>query len=158
MRAGMLTAATVAMVAANGAVAHAAQLTIGTSPALWPAYRADVPDYTVRCEAGTPVRFEASIPPGQSVAVDGGAAAPDALEQDVSRGAGRGRGGRATGAPLARAGREPRAGPGVHVHGRGRRQLGDARRPLPAAGFPFMGRRAWRHAGVAVDRVRADRA
>src|SRR4051812_49195160 len=84
MRAGGLTAATVAMVAANGAVANAAQLTIGTSRALWPAYRADVPDYTVRCEAGTPVRFEATIPPGQSVAVDGGPPAHDSLEQDVS--------------------------------------------------------------------------
>src|SRR3954451_11555791 len=84
MRASVFTAAAVAMVAANGAVARAADLTIGTSPALWPAYRADVPDYTVRCEAGTPVRFEASIPPGQTVAVDGGPPAHDSLEQDVS--------------------------------------------------------------------------
>jgi plastocyanin len=88
MRAGVVTAATVAMVAANGAVAHAAELTIGTSPALWPAYRADVPDYTVRCEAGTPVRFEATIPPGDSVAVDGGPPAHDSIEQDVSLGQG----------------------------------------------------------------------
>src|SRR3954466_7239309 len=84
MRAGVLTAATVAMVAANGAVAHAAQLTIGTSPALWPEYRAGVPDYTVRCVAGTPVTFEASIPPGQTVSVDGGPPAQDSMKQDVS--------------------------------------------------------------------------
>src|SRR3954470_16680450 len=84
MRAGVLTAATVAMVAANGAVAHAADLTIGTSPALWPAYRADVPDYTVRCEAGTPVRIEASIPAGECVDVGGGPPAHDSLEQEVS--------------------------------------------------------------------------
>src|SRR4051812_36163251 len=84
MRARMFTAAAVAMVAANGAVARATDLTIDTSPALWPPHRADVPHYTVRCEAGPPRRVEASIPPGQSVAVDGGPPAHDSLEQDVS--------------------------------------------------------------------------
>src|SRR3954447_11646604 len=84
MRARSVGIATVALLAAGAAPAHAEELGIRTTPPLWPAYRAAVPDYTVRCQAGTPVTFEASIPPGQTVAVDGGPPAQDSLKQDVS--------------------------------------------------------------------------
>jgi arylsulfotransferase ASST len=57
---------------------------ITASPALRPAYSAGVPDYTVRCKRGTPVTVHASIPPGQSVSVDGQPSAQGSLEQDVS--------------------------------------------------------------------------
>ena len=65
-------------------MAAAARLTIKASPALRPAYSAAVPDYTVRCKRGQPVTVQASIPPGQSVAVDGQPPAQGSLKQDVS--------------------------------------------------------------------------
>jgi hypothetical protein len=82
----LAVAAGVALSAVGGGPAHAGadKLTIQTSPVLWPAYRAATPDYVVRCRAGAPVTFEASIPQGQSVSVDGGPPAQGSLEQDVS--------------------------------------------------------------------------
>ena len=70
------------------AAATATRLTIRTSPPLSPSYRAGVPDYTVRCKRGTPVTVQASIPPGQTVAVDGQPPAEGSLKQDVSLDAG----------------------------------------------------------------------
>ena len=62
----------------------AAKLAIVTTPALTPAYSAGVSDYTVRCKAGEPVTVKASIPRGQSVAVDGQPPASGSLDQKVS--------------------------------------------------------------------------
>jgi len=73
------TAATAAAAAAAGK-----GLTIRTSPPLRPSYSAGVPDYTVRCRAGTPVTVEATIPPGQNVSVDGQPPAEGSLKQDVN--------------------------------------------------------------------------
>jgi Arylsulfotransferase (ASST) len=86
VRAQILAAvAGVALVVAGGAAsANAADATISTTPKLNPPYRAAVPDYTVPCTAGTPVNFMASIPEGQTVAVDGGPPAQGSLDQDVS--------------------------------------------------------------------------
>ena len=47
------------------------QLAISASPALYPAFSTDVPDYVVRCTAGSPISFFVSAPPGGSVSVDG---------------------------------------------------------------------------------------
>ena len=80
MRAALL-AAVMLLVATP---AHAAKLTIHTTPALSPAYSAGVPDYTVRCKPGTPVAVKASVPAGQSVMVDGGPPASGSVRQDVS--------------------------------------------------------------------------
>jgi hypothetical protein len=82
-------AAVVAVAACGGgghseAAASADKLTIKTTPGLRPAYRAAMPDYAVRCKAGTPVSFDAAIPDGQTVAVDGGPPAQGSLKQDVS--------------------------------------------------------------------------
>src|SRR3954468_5035032 len=66
------------------ALAAAAKLAIATAPALTPPYSAGVPDYTVRCKPGEPVTVKASIPRGQSVAVDGQPPATGSLEQDVN--------------------------------------------------------------------------
>src|SRR4051794_22283109 len=65
-------------------LAGAAKLVIATTPALTPQYSAGVPDYTVRCKAGDPVTVKASIPRGQTVAVDGQPPATGSLEQGVS--------------------------------------------------------------------------
>jgi arylsulfotransferase ASST len=67
--------------------AHAAaatKLTIRTSPPLRPAYSAAVPDYAVRCNSAKPVSVDATIPAGQTVAVDGQPPAQGSLKQDVS--------------------------------------------------------------------------
>src|SRR3954454_15806773 len=64
--------------------AAAAKLAIVTTPALTPPYSPGVPDYTVRCKTGQPVKVKASIPPGQTVAVDGQPPAEGSLTQDVS--------------------------------------------------------------------------
>src|SRR4051812_49805869 len=64
--------------------AAAAKLAIVTTPALTPPYSPGVPDYTVRCKTGQPVKVKASIPPGQTVAVDGQPPAEGSLKQDVS--------------------------------------------------------------------------
>jgi Arylsulfotransferase (ASST) len=74
--------AAVALVAATPA--HAAKLTIRATPPLNPSYSAGVPDYTVRCKPGTAVSVKASVPPGQSVSIDGGPPATGSVTQDVS--------------------------------------------------------------------------
>src|SRR3954470_8205612 len=66
------------------ALAAAAKLAIATAPALPPPYSAGVRDYGVGCKRGEPVTVKASIPRGQSVAVDGQPPASGSLEQDVS--------------------------------------------------------------------------
>ena len=83
-------AAVVAIAAcgSGGQAATAKRLTIRTSPPLSPSYSAGVPDYTVRCKRGKPVTVEASIPSGQTVAVDGQPPAQGSLKQDVSLGVG----------------------------------------------------------------------
>jgi hypothetical protein len=81
-------AAAVITLAACGGGGHssaaAASPTIRTTPALNPAYRPAVPDYTVRCKRGKPVTVEGSVPAGNDVTVDGRSAAEGPLKQDVS--------------------------------------------------------------------------
>src|SRR3954453_19618539 len=64
--------------------AAAAKLVIATTPGPNPPYSAGVPDYTVRCKAGEPVTVKASIPPGQTLSVDGGPPASGSPRQEVS--------------------------------------------------------------------------
>jgi Arylsulfotransferase (ASST) len=80
----VLAAAAVALTATTGSADGAARLTVRTTPALTPSYSAGVPDYTVRCKPGTPVRVKASVPPRQSLSVDGQPAAEGSLTQDVN--------------------------------------------------------------------------
>jgi hypothetical protein len=57
-------------------------LTISVASGLMPAYSPGVPDYTVRC--GKPVAFRASVPAGQTVAVDGSAPASGEVRRDIA--------------------------------------------------------------------------
>jgi hypothetical protein len=70
--------------AAPARAAGTAKLSLSTSPRLNPSYSAAVPDYTVPCKRGQPVTVQASIPSGQTVAVDGQPPAEGSLKQDVS--------------------------------------------------------------------------
>ncbi|MEA2430947.1 MAG: hypothetical protein QOI19_1420, partial [Thermoleophilaceae bacterium] len=69
---------------ADPAAAAASAVSIRTTPALRPAYRPGIPDYTLRCKRGTPVTVEASVPAGNSVTVDGQQAPAGSSKRDVS--------------------------------------------------------------------------
>ncbi|MEA2441692.1 MAG: hypothetical protein QOH76_3116 [Thermoleophilaceae bacterium] len=73
-----------AALAGAGSAAAAPKLTIHTTPPLRPAYRPAVPDYALRCNPSTPVSVEASVPPGQTLSVDGQPPADGSLKQAVS--------------------------------------------------------------------------
>ena len=60
------------------------ELAISTTPGLNPAYKATVPDYSVRCTAGEPVTLRADVPEGQTLAVDDGPPESGTLTKDVA--------------------------------------------------------------------------
>jgi hypothetical protein len=72
----------VVVAAVPGQTAAPKHLSISITGGLSPAYSAAVPDYTVRCRK--PVVFDASVPGGRSVAVDGGAAASGAVRRTIA--------------------------------------------------------------------------
>jgi hypothetical protein len=87
--AALVAAVVVAACSSGGdptaAVASGTQpISLKTSPPLRPGYSAKVPDYTVRCNAGTPVHVQATVPDGQTLSVDGQPAASGSVSQDVS--------------------------------------------------------------------------
>jgi hypothetical protein len=65
-----------------GETASPKRLSIAIGPALQPAYRASVPDYTVRC--GKPVTFRASVPAAHGVAVDGASATSGEVRRKIA--------------------------------------------------------------------------
>ncbi|MEA2471381.1 MAG: hypothetical protein QOE38_2380 [Thermoleophilaceae bacterium] len=76
-----IAAGAAVLASSPGETAAPKRLSISIAPELRPAYSASVPDYTVRC--GKPVAFSASVPAGQSVAVDGGAAQSGAVHHSI---------------------------------------------------------------------------
>ena len=68
--------------------AGAARL-VRAKPGLKPSFQTAMPDYTVRCRSGTPVRFAIDAPSGTTVAVDGGPARSGSFEAPVSLAPGR---------------------------------------------------------------------
>jgi hypothetical protein len=87
--AGAFAVAAITAVAACGsdsrrAAAAAPGVKITASPALRPAYRADVPDYTVPCKQGSPVAVQTTVPAGSRATVDGQEAREGSSRQDVS--------------------------------------------------------------------------
>jgi hypothetical protein len=70
------------IVAVPGESAAPAKLRVSIGPALRPAYRSSVPDYTVRCNK--PVTFRASVPEGHGVAVDGAEAGSGEIERELA--------------------------------------------------------------------------
>jgi hypothetical protein len=71
----------------QSAAPKATGLRISVSGSLQPAFSASVPDYTVGCGGGK-VQFKASVPSGQSVAVDGAAAASGDVTRSIPLAAG----------------------------------------------------------------------
>ena len=79
--AGACAAAAVLLVPAQ--TAGAATRLVRAEPGLKPAFRAEMPDYTVWCKAGTPVRLSISAPSGTTVAVNDGPARSGNFERSV---------------------------------------------------------------------------
>jgi hypothetical protein len=65
----------------GGGAAALKRLSVSIGPALQPAYRGSVPDYTVRCNK--PVSFRASVPAGHGVAVDGAPSASGEVKREL---------------------------------------------------------------------------
>jgi hypothetical protein len=89
LAAGAIAVAAVAAIAACGSDSHPAAaaapgVKITASPGLRPAYRAEIPDYSVRCKSGTPVTVQTTAPAGSTVTVDGQQAPEGTSTRDVS--------------------------------------------------------------------------
>ena len=77
-----LAAAVVVLTSVPGGTAAPKRLSVSIGPALRPAYKASVPDYTVSC--GKPVTFRASVPSGHGVAVDGAPAGSGEIRRELA--------------------------------------------------------------------------
>jgi hypothetical protein len=79
-RRAVLAAAAAALLAP--AAAGATPL-VRAKPSLTPGFESGTPDYTVRCSAGTPVRFQVAAPSGTTVAIDDGPARTGSFDSPV---------------------------------------------------------------------------
>jgi hypothetical protein len=77
-------ASTPAPLPAAGDVPAAVIRRIVADPGLVPAYDPAIPDATVRCDPARPVRVRATLPPGETIAIDGAPAVGGTVVRDVA--------------------------------------------------------------------------
>ena len=77
-------ASTPAPLPSGGDVPAAVTRRVVADPGLVPAYDPAIPDATVRCDPARPVRVSATLPSGETIAIDGAAAAGGTVVRDVA--------------------------------------------------------------------------